>query len=80
MAFYTNPSFDIKIEIDKRPSIEEKNKINKSIEKFGIPKFSKNNFIDNIASLSSSIYKGRKNAFPNVTGDSCVQSELVFLI
>lgn len=80
MAFYTNLSFDIKIEIDKRPSIEEKNKINKGIEKFGIPKFSKNNFIDNIASLSSSIYKGRKNAFPNVTGDSCVQSELVFLI
>ncbi|MCR5622744.1 MAG: SIR2 family protein [Treponema sp.] len=81
MAFYTNLQFDAYIEIDKRPTSDERFKINLASEPFGIPKFpEKTSFIDNIATLSSSIFKSRKSVFPDIMNAEVSEQEVVLLI
>ena len=80
MAFYTNLYFDVKVEIDKRPSPIERKKINDLINPFAIPRIGETSFIDNIAELSTTIFKGRKNTFPSISLDSVDETELTILI
>lgn len=74
-------NFDYQIEINKFPTEHEAIKLNSVTSQFGIPNISnERSFIDNIAYLHETIYKGRKSIFPEFSVDNVDKIEVIVFI
>ncbi|MFC1239749.1 SIR2 family protein [Treponema vincentii] len=74
-------NFDHQIEIDRFPTKHEVIELNRLTSEFGIPNISnKRSFIDNIAYLRRTIYKGRKSIFPEFCVDNITEIEVIVFI
>ena len=81
IALFNRMDFDLCIEIDKFPTVDEVNAINSKTAEFGIPNISdKNSFIDNIAYLNKTIYKNRKSVFPQLPTSDIQSIEAIIFI